>query len=84
LDDVVPIQGEYTVECDGPIGGALLVGSESGNEMLCVGFVGVFDSQIVEYQRESDGFGLMLPKAWCVFGGYVSIRFQMYREFLVR
>jgi hypothetical protein len=41
--EIVPLQGEATIEGAGPIGGALVLIFEDCDQMVSIGGVGVFD-----------------------------------------
>ena len=51
--------------------------------MLCVGFIFIFDKQVVKNnQGKSNFLGMMAPKAWCARSRTVSVGSKVFGEAL--
>ena len=44
----------------------------------------IFNPKIIDYQREGDRVGKMLPEAWCMFTFLIAMREEMFSEQLIR
>ena len=69
---VVPFEMETAKDFAVPIGCEVIMRLEGGDEVLNIRFVGVFDTEVVNYQTESDRAGGVLEEAWGVFGWVVA------------
>ena len=58
---VVPLEFDPAVQAAGPIGFDFVVGFESVDEMLRVLIAGVFDSEIIDDERENCWARFMFP-----------------------
>ena len=79
--DVVPFEVHAKEYFAFPVNCACVLFTEVVNEVLGVIFVGITDSEVIEYQAENDGIGGMAEEAWRDAGANVSCWFQMGNEF---
>ena len=71
--NVVLVQGESTAQGTGPIRGDFIVGLECINKVVRVFFGKIFDAEIVNAQGERGGSCSMVPEAWIIWGGFISM-----------
>jgi hypothetical protein len=53
---------------------------EASFQMFGVFDVNIFYAEVVNDEGECEGSGIMLPKAWCVFGWSVAVGRESFRE----
>ena len=78
--DVVPFEVHAEEYCTVPVNCACVLFVEVVNEVLGVFFVGITDSEVIDYQAENDVVGGMAEEAWRDAGANVSCWFQMGNE----
>ena len=75
---VVPSEGDAAEEASVPIRGDFVFFCQGIDEMLGIGDGAILDAKVVDDEAKLDGFGDVLPKAGCVFGRFIPVRFEVF------
>ena len=81
---VIPIQCESKISCSVPIHVDFVILAEHAGEVVHVGFVDVFHSEIVDNQRETDWTPFVVPVSRCYCTFAVSCLVESFGEEFLR
>ena len=76
--NVVPIKGDTAVELSGPIGCHFIFTGDDGRKVFGVLSSHVLDPEVIYYEREEDGTGVMAEEARGVWALVIAVFGQMW------
>ena len=81
--DVVPLEGDATVEDAFPIGGDVVLVGEDFLEVFSMFAANILDTEVVNYEAESNGTSFVDKEAGSVFGLDVSMLGEVWDELVI-